>query len=683
MKLLLLYLFLSIFVYAQVTPPPQAIRYFLGAASSSCVTGQIGIDVSTPAHYTCKNSAWVLTASTDAAALTGILSNEVQDAITRPGGTPSLSGKLMNFFTPGGVAAKKVMYFGNSTVQNAPSWYTRIFSETMTGGIFEGMSYRSDITTLASTAGVVTVTLGAAVGTDAVVGQRLTVIPLTGGTACKGSGIVTEVSGSTITVPLINGACTTLVSTASTGYISKSILNSGNNGASLAYMLADTSPTSTGLGGICAVQPDLLIVRGPLINDVRLGATSLVQAIVLIGSFLSSVRSCAPSTDIYLKTENSLLKTDVGGHGYVSPNSSAQEYSDILRQAVMAWAGRYSGVVVVDTQESLWGTTSPVTSTLMADQLHPSVAGQLLEAQQDIQILSQLKYKGFIVPGEVNPNASLAGSFSPYLASNARMQNYSVPWNTYPYACADQEYYDLVAHGFSINTITSGQNYFDFSWGVPGVIQGSDIVEQQSVGCWLLPTTAVAGLNGATNTRVQMNGGGTTPNAFVANEQVNVWRPKFGNQAAEAYVRDTTAYPYRRRIVITASGSGYFDFALNANEHMNAWGSSVTTSDTLVLSTSGVVSLSGCNFVSNSANIRCLKSGDWSAYSSPTLQYGWVFGAHPYEGQPDTTNKIAFSNLTPAVTTEACTARSVWADASFVYVCVASGNIKRVAIAAW
>jgi hypothetical protein len=45
--------------------------------------------------------------------------------------------------------------------------------------------------------------------------------------------------------------------------------------------------------------------------------------------------------------------------------------------------------------------------------------------------------------------------------------------------------------------------------------------------------------------------------------------------------------------------------------------------------------------------------------------------------------RLALDNATPANAAEACTAQSIWADASYVYVCTASGAIKRAAIATW
>jgi hypothetical protein len=40
-------------------------------------------------------------------------------------------------------------------------------------------------------------------------------------------------------------------------------------------------------------------------------------------------------------------------------------------------------------------------------------------------------------------------------------------------------------------------------------------------------------------------------------------------------------------------------------------------------------------------------------------------------------------NGTPTTAADACTPKTLWADANFVYVCVASGDIRRAAIATW
>ncbi len=156
------------------------------------------------------------------------------------------------------------------------------------------------------------------------------------------------------------------------------ILNYGNNGASLAALLNSGGPYP--IEAVIAAQPDLLVIRGPLINDVRLGATSLETAEQLLVTMLERLRTGSPHTAILLTTENSLLTVDVGNHGYVQPNSAAQQYTDLMRAAVLAMDGRYPNVRVVDVMKMEYGTICQDSSPLMWDQLHPSDVGQRTEA---------------------------------------------------------------------------------------------------------------------------------------------------------------------------------------------------------------------------------------------------------------------------------------------------------------
>jgi lysophospholipase L1-like esterase len=156
------------------------------------------------------------------------------------------------------------------------------------------------------------------------------------------------------------------------------VLNYGNNGASLAALLNGQGPFP--VQAVIAAQPDLLIVRGPLINDVRLGATDLNGAKQLLDSALQRIRAGSPRTAILLTTENSLLSSDPGGFGWVQPADAAQRYTDILREAVLSFSNRYDNVQVFDLMTPLYGTLAPSTSPLMANQLHPNQAGQRQEA---------------------------------------------------------------------------------------------------------------------------------------------------------------------------------------------------------------------------------------------------------------------------------------------------------------
>ena len=250
-------------------------------------------------------------------------------------GGASVTPKLANF-AASNVASDTIVYFGNSTVWAATNWYTTMARQDIAGGILAGMNIHQDLQSLsADSNGDVTVVLGSPSGFT--VGQFVTVEPNAGTLPqCIGSGIVTAVSGDqfTFTAEGTDTQCTNVSMTSTGGIASQQLLNFGNNGATLSSMLANTSATSTGIGGICAVKPNLLIIRGPLINDVRTGNTNLAQAEAMERQLLDTVRSCSPNTDILLKTENSLLTTNVNGDNYVTPNSAAQAYSTILKQAV-------------------------------------------------------------------------------------------------------------------------------------------------------------------------------------------------------------------------------------------------------------------------------------------------------------------------------------------------------------
>ncbi len=163
------------------------------------------------------------------------------------------------------------------------------------------------------------------------------------------------------------------------------VLNYGNNGASLAALLAGQGPYP--IDAVIAAQPDLLIMRGPLINDVRLGQTDLAQAEQLLIQALDRITTGSPNTDILLTTENSFLTTDVGGYNWVQPNSDAQLYTDIMHDAVMAMSGRYVHVAVYDIMALEYGTTCQPSSPLMANQLHPNQAGQTEEADLEVKMV--------------------------------------------------------------------------------------------------------------------------------------------------------------------------------------------------------------------------------------------------------------------------------------------------------
>jgi hypothetical protein len=575
-------------------------------------------------------------------------------------GQESIKGRLANYLgltsSGSGISSKRIVYSGDSTVQTASYWYSTVLQSAISGGFLSGISARSDMTNIIVDASSnVTVTTTNAIGTDAVIGQLVSITPMTGATQCMGEGIVSASSGTQFTFQIQNASsCVSVLSTASTGYISKQVLNFGNNGMALSVMLADSNTAHAGIGGVCAAIPDLVIYRWG-INDVRQGATSLAQLIALYRQLIAATHACSPLTDIILKAPNGFLTTDVGSNGYVVPNGSAQAYSTILLQAADFIAQNYPDVVVIDEQGTIFGTVSQATSTYMGDQIHPSTSGYAAEANQDLQILAFLQSQETPAIQQNPLYSTLWPQFDPYLSRMAVAQSYSAPWTVYPHACEDPYYYDLIAYGTStmaaFTLLAPGQTYLRLSFPTAAAsytFDGGDVVEQWSAGCWALSPN-LSTQTSAGNTQINLGSSQTTPYTVYPAENINIWRPKFYNVAAETYYRNPASYPYRRRVELSGGGSGYFQIYFQPSEGMNACSSNVTTSDTLVLGVDGTtVSLSGCTLSCSAANLQCNKAGTYTSYVG---EVGWIFGTHPMEGQPDSTNMVTVGHGTkPTVT---------------------------------
>ena len=330
--------------------------------NKSVLSGCLGLDRASK-----QNQLWILKALLLAGALAVSGCNDVH--------LPMKSEQLASWFH-GGFAGKKIVYWGNSTVSNAYQMFEDLGAQTGSYGLLRGLEYRSDMEQVESDGnGNVTVTLSAPV--TYVRGQWVSLRfadPQLDNVYWAPSVKIESVQGNAFTYSLPNAPA--LGVTEAQGTVTGSILNFGNNGATLAAMLGG-APYPASL--VCAEKPDLLIIRGPLINDVRLGLTDLEKATALERQMLDMFEKCVPHAAILLTTENSLLTTDTGQH-WVQPNSDAQSYTNILHDAVMSMKGGYPNVDVIDVMAEVYGTTSPASSPLMANQLHPSAAGQNVEA---------------------------------------------------------------------------------------------------------------------------------------------------------------------------------------------------------------------------------------------------------------------------------------------------------------
>ena len=162
------------------------------------------------------------------------------------------------------------------------------------------------------------------------------------------------------------------------------ILNFGENGASLYAFMADQ--VVHGLTATVAERADLYVISYG-INDVRLGNTTEDQLVSMLIETVNRVRTDIPSADIVLRMPNSLLSEDVNGYRYVQPNANAQAYSTLLRDVYLRLQNEWPNVVVIDTQQLVFGTQSLPASLFMADQLHPSATGYVLLAQALVDVI--------------------------------------------------------------------------------------------------------------------------------------------------------------------------------------------------------------------------------------------------------------------------------------------------------
>lgn len=154
------------------------------------------------------------------------------------------------------------------------------------------------------------------------------------------------------------------------GMSTSNIIMRGVNGVTRATYFS----TSSYLNTLIADNPDLVIYSLG-INDVRTGATTESQLAAGITSDVTWLRTNLPNTDIVLRIPNSFTTDDVSANGFVVPNSSAQAYTDTIRNAYHSLAGVWPHVVVWNSQDAIFGRTCRTKANaqrLMKDQLHPS-----------------------------------------------------------------------------------------------------------------------------------------------------------------------------------------------------------------------------------------------------------------------------------------------------------------------
>lgn len=255
------------------------------------------------------------------------------------------------------------------------------------------------------------------------------------------------------------------------------------------------------VGDLVAFNPHLIVFSYG-INDVRLGATSLLQLSNLLNQAVVMMQAAMPHADIILRMPNSLLYDAANTLTYIdSPTSRAkvQSYSDILREAYRGMIGQYRHCLVLDTQAGE-GQIFPQTvqtqpGLYMAsatDALHPIGEGYAAVVREICLATGEFGDTRYARhAARVKPMLPALPVASTTHASQVNASDYLV----IPRICEDPAKYNLIVDG--LYAAGAAGSYIDIAGNDGGVakrllgaVAANDIVVQYGV------TSGVAGSQG-------------------------------------------------------------------------------------------------------------------------------------------------------------------------------------------
>lgn len=574
--------------------------------------------------------------------------------------------QLNNFFNKNlihGNGHKTIFYVGNSTVWNATQWYIEFLNSFTNAGLLQNLNLTPVTTAISGyqvldNAGTIQVTLTGSVPAAYAVGDLILSQPVLAGlNTLIGTGVITAINGSVITYTLISFSTLPTITafTSSSGYLTNSLVNLGQNGATSSAIATTVTPILQKY----AAPGDLVLVRGGLINDVRLGATNLSQAVQNVTALYNTINRTIPATcDIAWKTENSLLTTDPTSSGLVSPLASSAAYTKIIHDAVpiALQQNANSRVVFWDNMQLVYSKLGfeYATSAWMTDILHPNANGQKREAAADYQVISGLLNglglsslnslndpygntgsNASVIngtPATLNSYRALAG-FSPILGAHAMADNYSAPWTLYPDIVLDPDRFDIIVYG-TVGGFSQVSGFINLSHPAPvggtvSEIQQNDVVWMLGSGVFQVPSGfAQAPLNNASAVygyQLSNLGSSLVPSSTYVGQPVVIARQKSYNLLDVPYYNDPRSYPYRHRVFVPASGTNFL--RIQYIDGTPSWPTALTTSDVLVFP-GGSISLAGASFAQFSNYVQINLTGSFAAYQGST---GWAFGSHNTE----------------------------------------------------
>jgi hypothetical protein len=194
------------------------------------------------------------------------------------------------------------------------------------------------------------------------------------------------------------------------------------------------------------------------INDVRNGAVTLAQLTQITIDIVDAIIAKAPSgAGIMLTVPNTLTTDDYLGNGYVTLTGqwaamtmaqAGQAASAMMRDAYYAaWVAR-PRCGLVDMQSEIYGKTAlaklvatgsnPNVVPLMTDQLHPTSAARIIEADF---------LAGCWTSAQIGGRPPIRAAYSYSASRAAHTENFGLPQTRYPMALMDERYWTVVEVG--------------------------------------------------------------------------------------------------------------------------------------------------------------------------------------------------------------------------------------------
>lgn len=410
--------------------------------------------------------------------------------------------------------------------------------------------------------------------------------------------------------------------------------NFGSNGNTLQNFMAN-SPAGKGIDDVIASAPDLIIF-GYLINDIRQNLLTKDQAKTLVITAINRFLAEIPGVNIVLRMPNSFLSVGslIVQGSYPDIATAAQAQTDILYSAYKELENYWdSRVVLLNTQDLIYGRKSLSASPLMTDQIHPDYGVMFAEL---------VKIVGYKEP------------FSAKRAQAAISANYISPWTVYPRVLEQKSDFVLIWEG---KYSTKGTNFIyasGDSFDGKGRILPGDIVNIADTLIFQMRGVTVDVVSGSpTSMSLTFDDPNPIPTAAITGGFVKIYRPKFLlNQVNETYFKDAKTYPYRKRIRMSSCGNGYLFVGATLDDDvitkkiagLQPARFNLSVSDVLVVEGQAALILSSATFQAlNTTILQINKTGDYTTY---TNKFGYIYGNHPFENDSTdlNNNKLGLYN---------------------------------------